>query len=129
MREIRPSGLTRERAPSLDPLYSTARRVVVARAVAGLTSLTFLNRKVHTTPSNTSTTTRTRTIEERETSDLSPKHAVTDSDWELYTDPERKATMVKEMGRVIKLLGGKGAGQRAAQTVLRELDPISGAGS
>jgi lipid-A-disaccharide synthase len=54
---------------------------------------------------------------------------IADSVWELYTDPERKATMVSEMGRVIKLLGGKGAGQRAAQTVLRELDPISGTGS
>lgn len=53
---------------------------------------------------------------------------IADSVWELYTDPERKATMASEMGRVIKLLGGKGAGQRAAQTVLRELDPISGTG-
>jgi lipid-A-disaccharide synthase len=53
---------------------------------------------------------------------------IADSVWELYTDPERKATMVSEMGRVIKLLGGKGAGQRAAQNVLRELDPLSGTG-
>jgi lipid-A-disaccharide synthase len=51
---------------------------------------------------------------------------IADSVWGLYTDPERKATMVNEMTRVIKLLGEKGAGQRAAQAVLRELGAISG---
>jgi lipid-A-disaccharide synthase len=46
---------------------------------------------------------------------------IADSVWGLYTDPTRKATMVSEMDRVIKLLGGKGADRRAAQAVLREL--------
>ena len=46
---------------------------------------------------------------------------IADSVWGLCTDPTRKATMVSEMDRVIKLLGGKGADQRAAQAVLREL--------
>jgi lipid-A-disaccharide synthase len=46
---------------------------------------------------------------------------IADSVWGLYTDPTRKATMLSEMDRVIKLLGGKGADQRAAQAVLREL--------
>jgi lipid-A-disaccharide synthase len=53
---------------------------------------------------------------------------IADSVWGLYTDPGRKATMVSEMSRVIKLLGEKGAGQRAAQAVLRELGAISGTG-
>jgi lipid-A-disaccharide synthase len=39
---------------------------------------------------------------------------IADSVWELYNDPGRRATMVNEMGRIIKLLGGKGAGERAA---------------
>src|SRR6202047_2245606 len=46
---------------------------------------------------------------------------IADSVWGLYTDPTQKATMLSEMDRVIKLLGGKGADQRAAQAVLREL--------
>jgi len=46
---------------------------------------------------------------------------ISDSVWELYSNPVRRATMVSEMSRVIKLLGGKGAGQRAAEAVLREL--------
>jgi lipid-A-disaccharide synthase len=47
---------------------------------------------------------------------------IADSVWMLYSDPSLRATMVSEMGQVIKLLGGKGAGRRAAQAVLRELD-------
>ena len=47
---------------------------------------------------------------------------IADSVWELYNDPGRRATMVCEMGRIIKLLGGKGAGERAAQAVLEELN-------
>jgi lipid-A-disaccharide synthase len=46
---------------------------------------------------------------------------IADSVWELYQDPSRRATMISEMGRVIKLLGGKGAGRRAAEAVLRLL--------
>jgi len=46
---------------------------------------------------------------------------IADSVWKLYSDPARRATMVKEMGRVIKLLGGKGAGRRAAEVVIQEL--------
>jgi lipid-A-disaccharide synthase len=46
---------------------------------------------------------------------------IADSVWELCTDPARRATMVNEMGRVTKLLGGKGAGRRAAEAVLQEL--------
>jgi lipid-A-disaccharide synthase len=41
--------------------------------------------------------------------------------WDLYHDPDRRASMVGEMARVNKLLGGKGAGQLAAEAVLREL--------
>jgi lipid-A-disaccharide synthase len=47
---------------------------------------------------------------------------IADSVWKLYSDPARRATMVSEMGRVIKLLGGQGAGRRAAEAVTRELD-------
>jgi lipid-A-disaccharide synthase len=46
---------------------------------------------------------------------------IADTLWKLYSDPARRATMVSEMSRVIKLLGGKGAGRRAAEAVLREL--------
>ena len=49
---------------------------------------------------------------------------IADSVWELYSDPTRRATMVSEMDRVIKLLGGKGAGQRAAEAVVRELNRL-----
>jgi lipid-A-disaccharide synthase len=44
-----------------------------------------------------------------------------DAVWNLYRDPVRRATMVGEMARVNKLLGGKGAGQRAADAVIHEL--------
>jgi lipid-A-disaccharide synthase len=44
-----------------------------------------------------------------------------DAVWNLYRDPVRRATMVGEMARVNKLLGGKGAGQRAAAAVIQEL--------
>jgi lipid-A-disaccharide synthase len=46
---------------------------------------------------------------------------IADAVWQLYKDPTRRAAMVSEMGGVIKLLGGKGAGRRAAEAVLREL--------
>src|ERR1700733_14894204 len=46
---------------------------------------------------------------------------VADAVWQLYQDPGRREAMVSEMGRVIKILGGKGAGRRAAEAVLREL--------
>jgi lipid-A-disaccharide synthase len=55
---------------------------------------------------------------------------IADAVWELYQDPARRGAMVSEMGRVIKILGGKGAGRRAAEAVLRELGwggaPLSG---
>jgi lipid-A-disaccharide synthase len=47
---------------------------------------------------------------------------IADAVWQLYKDPARRAAMVSEMGRVIKILGGKGAGRRAAEAVLRELE-------
>ena len=47
---------------------------------------------------------------------------IADSVWKLYSDPSRRATMVSEMERVVKLLGGKGAGGRAAEAVLQELN-------
>jgi lipid-A-disaccharide synthase len=47
---------------------------------------------------------------------------IADSVWELYNDPVLRATMVSEMGLVIKLLDGKGASERAAQAVLEELN-------
>ena len=47
---------------------------------------------------------------------------IADSVWKLYSDPTTRAAMVSEMGRIIKLLGGKGAGRGAAEAVVRELD-------
>jgi lipid-A-disaccharide synthase len=47
---------------------------------------------------------------------------IADSVWKLYSDPARRATMVSEMDRVVKLLGEKGAGGRAAEAVLQELN-------
>jgi lipid-A-disaccharide synthase len=47
---------------------------------------------------------------------------IADSVWKLYSDPSRRATMVSEMDRVVKLLGGRGAGGRAAEAVLQELN-------
>jgi lipid-A-disaccharide synthase len=49
-----------------------------------------------------------------------PAH-IADSVWELVSDPVRRAVMVREMEQVIKLLGEKGAGRRAADAVVREL--------
>jgi lipid-A-disaccharide synthase len=49
--------------------------------------------------------------------------------WNLYSDSARRATMVSEMSRVIKLLGGKGAGRRAAEVVVRELNIMAHDGS
>jgi lipid-A-disaccharide synthase len=46
---------------------------------------------------------------------------IADAIWNLYDDPIRRAKMVGEMDRVIRLLGEKGAGRRAAETVVREL--------
>jgi len=49
--------------------------------------------------------------------------------WSLYSDPIRRTAMVEAMSRVIKLLGGEGAGRRAAEVVVQELglrrDPAS----
>ncbi len=47
---------------------------------------------------------------------------IADSVWSLYENPVQRANMVREMDRVIKLLGEKGAGRRAAEAVLRELN-------
>jgi lipid-A-disaccharide synthase len=47
---------------------------------------------------------------------------IADSVWNLYSDPSRRATMVSEMGQVINFLGEKGAGRRAAEAVIRELN-------
>jgi lipid-A-disaccharide synthase len=47
---------------------------------------------------------------------------IADSVWKLYSDPAQRAAMVSEMARIIGRLGGKGAGQRAAQVVVRELE-------
>jgi len=47
---------------------------------------------------------------------------IADSVWSLYSDPTRRAAMVREMGAVSKLLGEKGGGRRAAELILRELD-------
>jgi lipid-A-disaccharide synthase len=46
---------------------------------------------------------------------------IADSVWKLYDKPALRAKMVREMDRVIKLLGEKGAGQRAAEVVVRAL--------
>jgi lipid-A-disaccharide synthase len=46
---------------------------------------------------------------------------IADSVWKLYDDPNLRAKMVGEMDRVIRLLGEKGAGRRAAEAVIREL--------
>ena len=46
---------------------------------------------------------------------------IADSVWKLYDNPNLRANMVGEMDRVIRLLGEKGAGRRAAQAVVREL--------
>jgi lipid-A-disaccharide synthase len=47
---------------------------------------------------------------------------IADAIWKLYSDATGRAAMVKEMGAVIKLLGEKGGGRRAAELILRELD-------
>jgi len=46
---------------------------------------------------------------------------IADSVWKLYSDAARRATMISEMARIIRLLGGNGAGRRAAEAVVREL--------
>ena len=46
---------------------------------------------------------------------------IADAVWNLYDDSIRRASMVGEMDRVIRLLGEKGAGRRAAEAVVREL--------
>jgi lipid-A-disaccharide synthase len=50
---------------------------------------------------------------------------ISDAVWQLCNDPIRRDTMVQEMDRVIKLLGEKGAGRRAAEAVVRELKLIA----
>jgi lipid-A-disaccharide synthase len=47
---------------------------------------------------------------------------IADSVWKLYNDPTRREAMVSEMARVIARLGGEGAGRRAAEVVVRELE-------
>jgi lipid-A-disaccharide synthase len=47
---------------------------------------------------------------------------IADSVWQLYSDPDRKDAMVSEMAWIIGRLGGKGAGRRAAEVVVQELD-------
>jgi lipid-A-disaccharide synthase len=41
--------------------------------------------------------------------------------WRLYSDEEGRKSMVREMDRVVTMLGEKGAGKRAAEVVVREL--------
>lgn len=50
---------------------------------------------------------------------------IADAVWELYSNPSRRADMVSAMGRVIKLLGEKGAGRRAAEAVVRKLNLVA----
>src|SRR5215469_1338983 len=47
---------------------------------------------------------------------------IADAVRQLCNDPIRRNTMVQEMERVIKLLGEQGAGRRAAEVVVRELE-------
>jgi lipid-A-disaccharide synthase len=47
---------------------------------------------------------------------------IADAVRQLCHDPIQRNAMVQEMGRVIKLLGEKGAGRRAAEVVVRELE-------
>jgi lipid-A-disaccharide synthase len=51
---------------------------------------------------------------------------IAESVWKLYADAARRDTMIGEMARVIRLLGEKGAGRRAAEAVIRELEFVSG---
>lgn len=46
--------------------------------------------------------------------------------WKLYADGVYRDTIVGKMGHVIRLLGEKGAGRRAAEVVVRELDYAAG---
>jgi lipid-A-disaccharide synthase len=46
---------------------------------------------------------------------------IADSVWKLYSDSTQREAMAGEMARIIQLLGGKGAGRRAAEAVVREL--------
>jgi lipid-A-disaccharide synthase len=50
---------------------------------------------------------------------------ISDAVRQLCNDPIRRDTMVQEMDRIIKLLGEKGAGRRAAEAVVRELKLIA----
>jgi lipid-A-disaccharide synthase len=47
---------------------------------------------------------------------------IADSIWKLYDNPVLRADMVKEMDQVTRLLGEKGAGQRAAEAIIREFE-------
>ena len=50
---------------------------------------------------------------------------IADAVWQLSSDPTRREVMISEMARVIERLGGKGAGQRAAEVVVRELESVA----
>jgi lipid-A-disaccharide synthase len=47
---------------------------------------------------------------------------IADAVQQLCNDPMQRDMMIREMGRVTKLLGEKGAGRRAAEAVVRELE-------
>ncbi len=49
-------------------------------------------------------------------------HLIADAVWKLYDDLTLRARMVGDMDQVIRLLGEKGAGRRAAEAVVREFD-------
>ncbi|MBV8532744.1 MAG: lipid-A-disaccharide synthase [Verrucomicrobia bacterium] len=50
---------------------------------------------------------------------------IADAVRQLCNDPMQRDAMIREMGRVIKLLGEKGAARRAAEAVARELELIA----
>jgi lipid-A-disaccharide synthase len=50
---------------------------------------------------------------------------IADAVWQLFSDPTRREVMISEMARIIGRLGGKGAGQRAAEVVVRELESVA----
>jgi lipid-A-disaccharide synthase len=50
---------------------------------------------------------------------------IADAVWQLSCNPTRREVMISEMARVIGRLGGTGAGQRAAEVVVRELESVA----
>jgi lipid-A-disaccharide synthase len=50
---------------------------------------------------------------------------IADTVWQLYSDRNRREAMVSEMVRIIGRLGGTGAGQRAAEVVVGELESVA----